>query len=242
MGLDAVELVMRVEDTFGIKIEDHEYENVKTVGDLHKLVVRNRGRVPVGEEARNPREAPSCLSLLGFLQLRRALTSLLNLPRRAVRPLTPLDTLFPRDQRPLRLGELERVLNLRFPVPKRPPWMQGAFVFAWLALILGTVPLLAVAGDFRVASLFGLITFAALLRVAWRFTAPYATFLEPALCTVGGLAKRIVALNYAHLDSSSSSRADDVMLVLIEIISDTLGIPAEQIAPDKRFVEDLLCD
>jgi acyl carrier protein len=38
MGLDTVELIMAVEEDFGIEIENRDAEKVVTVGDLHQLV------------------------------------------------------------------------------------------------------------------------------------------------------------------------------------------------------------
>lgn len=37
-SLDVVELVMAFEDEFGVKVPDDELENVKTVGDIMKLL------------------------------------------------------------------------------------------------------------------------------------------------------------------------------------------------------------
>ena len=41
MGLDSVEILMKVEDTFGIKIPDQEAEQILTVGDFHNAVWRH---------------------------------------------------------------------------------------------------------------------------------------------------------------------------------------------------------
>jgi len=40
-SLDVVDLVMSLEDEFGIEIPDEEIENVKTVGDICKFVEEN---------------------------------------------------------------------------------------------------------------------------------------------------------------------------------------------------------
>ncbi len=39
MGLDGVELVMAVEDRFGVKLPDSECSHVRTVADLAALVI-----------------------------------------------------------------------------------------------------------------------------------------------------------------------------------------------------------
>ena len=40
MGLDAVELVMAIEEEFGIQIPDSEAEKMQRVGDVFKFVVK----------------------------------------------------------------------------------------------------------------------------------------------------------------------------------------------------------
>src|SRR5664280_544509 len=60
MGLDAVELVMAVEEKFGISISDEEASNAPTVGDLEKLV---RARLEIAD-------ADSCLSQRAFHLIR----------------------------------------------------------------------------------------------------------------------------------------------------------------------------
>lgn len=41
-SLDAVEIIMAIEDEFGIKIPDEDAENIQTVGDLVKYVEENK--------------------------------------------------------------------------------------------------------------------------------------------------------------------------------------------------------
>ena len=41
-SLDAVEIIMAIEDEFGIEIPDEEAENIQTVSDLVKFVEDNR--------------------------------------------------------------------------------------------------------------------------------------------------------------------------------------------------------
>ena len=47
MGLDAVELVMAIEEEFGLEIPDSEAEKLQRVGELHTFVVSTlRSRSP----------------------------------------------------------------------------------------------------------------------------------------------------------------------------------------------------
>ncbi len=41
-SLDAVEIIMAIEDEFGIEIPDEEAENIQTVGDLVRYVEENK--------------------------------------------------------------------------------------------------------------------------------------------------------------------------------------------------------
>ena len=41
-SLDAVEVIMALEDEFGIEIPDEEAENFKTVGDICKFIENNK--------------------------------------------------------------------------------------------------------------------------------------------------------------------------------------------------------
>lgn len=41
-SLDAVEVIMALEDEFGIEIPDEEAENFKTVGDIVKFIEENK--------------------------------------------------------------------------------------------------------------------------------------------------------------------------------------------------------
>ena len=41
-SLDAVEIIMNIEEEFYIKVDDDELENIKTIGDIVKYIENNK--------------------------------------------------------------------------------------------------------------------------------------------------------------------------------------------------------
>ena len=72
MGLDGVELVMAVEEKFGITISDDEASNAFTVGDLKRLV---RAKLEIAASA-------GCLTQRAFHLIRKNAIEEFGLPRR----------------------------------------------------------------------------------------------------------------------------------------------------------------
>lgn len=107
MGLDAVELIMRIEEEFSIELPDAELVSVRTVDDLYQLILRRLDT------------QPSCLSSKAFYRVRKSLVQCLNLPRRAIRPSTPLDPLLPRSSLHQHWQEISNHSGLILPPLKR---------------------------------------------------------------------------------------------------------------------------
>jgi hypothetical protein len=84
MGLDGVEFVMAVEETFGLAIPDQDAQELLTPGHVVRYL---EGRLQSGQSA--------CLELRAFYMLRRAAISVLNLPRSACRLSTRWDAVLP---------------------------------------------------------------------------------------------------------------------------------------------------
>jgi acyl carrier protein len=87
MGLDSVELIMQLEDEFGLTIPDAVVERMQTVGDtIDYLAARLRERAAA---------QPGCPSARSFFALRRELMSRFGTPRRDIRPDSPIASLLP---------------------------------------------------------------------------------------------------------------------------------------------------
>jgi hypothetical protein len=86
MGLDTVEIVMEIEETFGITIPDEDAEKIQTIGDAYRYIIA-RLEFP---------EVPGpCLTSAAFCNFRRTLMKKMGITRSAIRPRTRMDELFP---------------------------------------------------------------------------------------------------------------------------------------------------
>lgn len=85
MGLDSVELVMAIEEEFGLDIPDRDAEKMITVGDVYEWL---RVRLSTAD----PR---ACLTQRVFYKLRRALIENYNVSRHTISPDTRLTELLP---------------------------------------------------------------------------------------------------------------------------------------------------
>ena len=92
MGLDAVEIVMDVEDHFGILIQNTEAERIRTVGDLVALI---QSRIEAAHLA-------TCPTLSSFLLLRTTVREIVSDKSMRVRNATRVvDILTPSQRRTL---------------------------------------------------------------------------------------------------------------------------------------------
>ena len=104
MGLDAVELVMQVEDTFQLEIPDRDAEQLVTVGQLYDYVRR-----------RVPRDG-ACVTRHVFYRLRAAL-------RVRCRPDEILESLVAAEDRRRAWPRLASKAALHIPALRRPEWV-----------------------------------------------------------------------------------------------------------------------
>lgn len=218
MGLDLVELMMDLEDEFGIEIPDADFQELTTVGALVRYL---QSRLPADAEA-------PCATMVAFHLVRRFLSDRTGVARAAVRPDVPLVTLIDTSTRRKIWKELERALHVqrRLPGLERPVLLQRtAVVLAMLAFacLFFSWPL-AVAGT-------------AVLAAGWWLTKPLAVRFPSRYQTVGDLAHRLAVPNAVRGGLSPAEIARKARAVT----SQCLAVPAEQLTDDKHFVKDLGC-
>lgn len=90
MGLDGVEIIMEIEDTFNIQIQDEEAQFCLTPKSLIDLVI-SKVNMEAGDE--------TCLTQKAFHLCRKSYFELSNIPRIKFRPQTLLNEIIPKTNR-----------------------------------------------------------------------------------------------------------------------------------------------
>lgn len=231
MGLDGVELVMECEDEFGIRISDAEATEVRTAGDLSRLVIRllsGSGRLSTKQ---------GCQSARLFNHFRKCLVES-GVDRSLIKLACTLDELLPSpgdvrgaayalrcigaETRSIRVDSVLRTRNAVvfglagsiFLVPFTVLFVgfgwTGFSVVMWVSLFIGVVALL--------------------IRQKTR-----SELVRPEQ-TVRAL---LVAMK-EHLEDVDFDDAENEIWFRVQIIiAEQLGLSVDQVTPDADFIEDL---
>lgn len=244
MGLDAVELVMRTEDEFGITFSDDEAGDVRTVDDLYQLVLSKLDLTP------------SCLSSKAFYRTRQSLVKCLQVPRRSIHPSSDLESLLPEATRKHKWREIAEHINLDFPHLQYPArWRErflgiGALVSALVLLTCSALMLRAFPGFISGLAIWipAFAVWVILLASINSALKRSATSLQTDLpCqTAGELSRLVLNSNYEHFSPTAAQAAviskEYVWKKLVNIICDQLQVQPEEVVPNARFIEDLGVD
>lgn len=237
MGLDTVELVMVVEETFDITIPNRDAEKIQTVGDLWRYVA---DRVLLSDVA-------PCLSAAAFYRVRRALMETFGLAREQVRPGLELDPVVPREVRSEHWKRFGRALGVEPPglVPTEALLLRLNEAFRlWiltcaLGLAAGLVIPRAAWVVLALTILFGGLSGLSVVHLrVW----PSASELAPACQTVGNLSHAVAFALAAEegREEEKWSRAT-VREAVRSLVIDRLGVSPDVVTDDAHFVYDLGC-
>lgn len=229
MGLDNVELVLALEDHFGIRLPDDRLYP-ETVGGLFDAVRTQWHRSD--ERAK----AGHCRCIPVFFEVRDALLAV-NPNASRIRPSTRLDELLPARRLRRLWNELNPYLYHRLPLLPSPR-EGGAVMLAWLGVML-------------IAILLGGLAFGegGVILVAVLFT-PIATLLATAvynrlrrdlplgMSTVRDLVHAVMPPKRRE---SGPATDEHLWQRYVSIVSDQLDVPIEEIRRESHFVRDLKC-
>jgi acyl carrier protein len=233
MGLDLVELVMAIEEQFGISIPDQDAEKILTVGQCHDYIVSQLA------EHSSPAGA-GCLSSTVFYRLRRGLMQECSVARTAIRPTESLTDLVPLQNRRRTWQRLAAAVSLQLPALRRPAWLETILV---MLAIVGGITFLVSSVQENWAGM-GIGAAGVLLSVAfWQISAPLAVCIPITCQTVRSAVITIMGTNMVQLRAAQANwNRQDTWSVLVALIVRQLNVRPEEVRPETNFVRDLGCD
>ena len=231
MGLEWVELVMKMEDTFNIKFDDEAAGSLHTVGQLTDLVLNK-----IGPTSTNSNSFQKAFGLLKE-------TILAEFPATChITPETATETVFPARNRKYWWNRIAQKAGVKFPkITIAPKLLLTIIILFWLSILMlisGFIFLDSIPYAYWIVLLslwIGLLVWILLLKPASVFC-PGINPIPPSCRTLGDLAKAILAHNptrFGPLDK------DAVFASLAFIIAEQFDVPIETIKPETRFIEDL---
>jgi len=233
MGLDLVEILLEVEGTFKIRLREEDYPTIRTIGDLHELVVR---------ELATPTEDAAVTGHL-FYKVRGALVETFGVSRESVRTGWRLDELVPRLNRREAWRQFGDRLGIKLPALRRPPWLECFLGLVCIAAIIWGLS--AIMGNWGLAMLGGALPAGVMAWRAWKTTVPWATRIPPECETVRALVGTVAVKASRQLEHTDHVPErliwsdGDVWTVLVSILCHVLDVSPDKIKPEARFVENL---
>jgi acyl carrier protein len=223
MGLDSVELIIEVEEHFGITISDAEAQGIVTVGDMLTLI---DSRVASSRQSR-------CHTLVAFLQVRNFMRDFLQQPNRRMRPSNRIAAIIPWPRRREFWFSLHELYGTWLPplcLPQPLRLLNVLISVAALAVGASTALIDPAILPLGILAAFAFIVLLQMLLSPLRIEPPTK------LASLGGLSLRLVGLSAATKQIASS---DDVLTDLQAIVSDALGVDRDKVVPEAQFVKDL---
>lgn len=226
MGLDYVELVLAIEESFQIHIADEEACSISTVGDLHRLILTKLEVQP----------SATCLTSVAFYRTRKAIMNGLGLPRDRLKPSMALQEILPLQDRRVRWRRIQDATGLLIPDLQQPAWVLVGFLLS--ALALSAIPVVKGTLSFGWMLPIWILTSAILLRFRG-----FAVDFPNRSITIGDLARNVLARNYGQLLAEKGGGSEqDSWESLCRILIEQTGVSRAQITPQAQIVRDLGID
>jgi acyl carrier protein len=240
MGFDSVELVMKVEETFDVAIENSEAEKISTPGLLIDLVMSKVGRT----------SHAVCLTQRAFHRVRGCLIRQSGFRRGQIRLESVLTDLFRLPTRKESVPKILADIGVRKQIQfVRPAWLDRLIWTAMFSAGIATCICLAwhpiASKSTKINFVFGspigagILVFAITGWISYSATRPMCDEFPPSMKTVGHLS-RWIAANAPHVVEAPPGQwsREQVSEIIREIVVETLGCEKEY-REDAHFVKDL---
>jgi hypothetical protein len=235
-GFDCVELIMDVEDVFGISIPDKDAEKLHTPGELTGYIVQRIGAGPDGTECR-------CAGASAFYRARRLLIEQFHVDRKTVTPGALVDQFLPTDQPARRDAwrQLEQKLGIRLPRLEHSPRVTNVVSSVGMLLVItGFALAMILSGHHRSAAIasLGLVCAGALVPLLIRTVfRSHATYVPRGYETVGKLSS---AMKGEEMDRLCQKKAGwtrhEVWAFVQWSTSRSAGVTPASVERDTMFI------
>lgn len=150
---DLDDVLVKIERSFNISLEDTSFKDVKTFGKLCDVVI----------EKVKQTNNESCTTQQAFYKIRNAINSTIAAPKELVKPQTKLEDIFPRDNRIVVITEIEKEIGFQLNLLQPKQGIITAFALILLASLTGfffqpvmaTLGLIVAISGFALAGRFG---------------------------------------------------------------------------------------
>lgn len=233
MGLDSVDLLVKVEKTFAISISDHEAEEIETVGDFHNAVWNKLDK----------KNSKKCISQSLFYKVRQYTTNEFTFPKKDFSLSTNLNDVFPIDNRKELYLKFSQNLNLDFPtLVLNKSWNNFLDYFGLITILGGFVISITLIIFFHYSILTLLIPIIGIVLTVLisKKLEPLRTAIYPS--SIKDFIPKVVSLNYASLTQNSAISRIEVESIMNHIIADAAGLELNFITPEKKICRDLGID
>jgi len=233
MGLDSVELLVEVENAFGIEISNPEAEKIITVGQFHDSVW----------EKIKDRETLSCKSAILFYRLRKFFYLEFGILSKNFKTDTKLETLIPKEERLTKWNNIQKELDLKLPnliLPKNIKILIQ--YFGWVSILGGfAFSLIAENMEGLSKAFWGIPVLGIIMTITLnRVFKPLRIEFEQK--TIRDLVNQMLTLNNKKLNSLYGSNRIEMEKVIDMIINEKTGVPFEEIKKNAEIVNDLRID
>jgi len=210
---DIGDVLVKIERSFNIRLDDTSCKDVKTFGKLCDIVVENV------KQTNND----SCTTQQAFYKIRNAINSTISPPKELIKPQTKLADIFPRDTRLQVIAEIEREMGFKINLLQPKQGIVGTFIFVLAASAVGFFyqPVMAFIG--------ALIAITGLM-LAGKFGK------ELKVKTLGDLAEKVAREHYikCRRDASTVNR-NEISQKIKELFTADLYLEPSVLTRDAKF-------
>jgi acyl carrier protein len=234
MGLDGIELVMALEEEFGVVISDADAAGMLTPRHVIDHI----------RAALEPKADKVCRTQHSYYEVRRAMISCLGVPRQAIAPGRSMNALIPRVDRQQDWQRLRLALpKLRLPNLERPRWLLQMILWGSLALAIWWARKLSGSQDFPVLFCAWIFGFLFMLVAGFVLTCPLAIQFPLKARTLRRLILNYTPARVAHLVTTEPTITRAHVAASVQrIVIEQLGLKPTNYREDARFVEDFGMD